>query len=181
MRQKQTDTWVTVTCAVCGKTFEKRACWAKRTQMHYCSRQCNGVHRGQEWKTHAYKGRQNWTEASAQSYRGKMTGEQNPAWKGGVTFFKKKGNYKDIPYVRAPEWAKPMARQDGYIMQHRLVMAQIVGRLLARTEVVHHVNHDPADNRPENLELWPNNSSHKSAEWGKSVPGAANLWFPKPK
>lgn len=105
--------------------------------------------------------------------------EKNPAWKGGVTYFKKKGNYKNIPYVRAPEWAKPMARQDGYIMEHRLVMAQVVGRLLARTEVVHHINHDPTDNTPSNLELWPNNSSHKKAEWGKPALDAANIWYPR--
>jgi hypothetical protein len=62
-----------------------------------------------------------------------------------------------------------MARRDGYVMEHRLVMAGLVGRPLQRVEVVHHVNHDPQDNQPENLELWPNNRLHKLWEHGADV------------
>jgi hypothetical protein len=98
------------------------------------------------------------------SYTEKMTGPNNPAWKGGVTYFCKHGNYKLIKYVRCPSEFMPMARQDGYVMEHRLFVAQAIGRPLLRSEVVHHINHDPQDNRLENLQLFATNRDHKLFE-----------------
>ena len=99
-----------------------------------------------------------------ESYRLKMAGDLNPAWKGGVTTFNRKGNYKGVRYVRAPEWARPMARKDGYVMEHRLFVAQAIGRLLTRAETVHHVDHDPSNNRLNNLALFKTNRDHKLFE-----------------
>lgn len=48
----------------------------------------------------------------------------------------------------------PNATKHGMIMEHRLVMEQIIGRYLEKHETVHHKNGDRLDNRPENLELW---------------------------
>lgn len=91
----------------------------------------------------------------------------------------RKGNYVQVRYVRAPAWAKPMARKDGYIMEHRLVMAEWCGMLLTRAETVHHVDHVPTNNPRSNLELWPDNRSHKLAEHGRFVEGAANRYCPE--
>lgn len=106
-----------------------------------------------------------------------MTGPKNPAWKGGVTYFRKRGNYGMIKYLRCPSHLAEMARKDGYVAEHRLVMAQRIGRPLLRREVVHHEDHNPRNNRLANLSLWPDNRSHKLAEHGRLVLGAANRLF----
>jgi len=115
---------------------------------------------------HAHKGRASWTPESEQALIIRMTGATNPAWKGGLTYFKRKGKYADqaIKYVRCPPDFLAMARKDGYVMEHRLNVAMALGRPLTRTECVHHVNHDAADNRLENLMLFATNADHKKYE-----------------
>lgn len=41
----------------------------------------------------------------------------------------------------------------GRVLESRYVMENHLGRLLESDELIHHKNHDPADNRLENLEL----------------------------
>lgn len=78
--------------------------------------------------------------------------EQSASWKGGRIKFGD-GYYrvlieKDNPYY-------PMANNKGYVLEHRLVMAQHLKRCLDRWELVHHKNEVRNDNRLENLEVLP--------------------------
>jgi len=115
-------------------------------------------------KAIAGTGRAGWSEETKEKYSLSQMGEKNRAWKGGVTYFRKHGNYKPIKYVRCPPEFMPMSRKDGYVMEHRLFVAQAIGRPLKRTEIVHHKNHDPQDNSLHNLELFASNRDHKLYE-----------------
>ena len=56
-------------------------------------------------------------------------------------------------YVLAYVPDHPNAHKDGYVMLHTVLMEREIGRYLNKNEVVHHVNHNRADNRIENLKL----------------------------
>lgn len=56
----------------------------------------------------------------------------------------------------------PNATAEGKILQHVLVMSDMLGRPLVEGENVHHKNGVRDDNRPENLEIW--NTSQPSGQ-----------------
>lgn len=56
-------------------------------------------------------------------------------------------------YVEVYQPTHPMAQKSGYLMEHRLIMANYLGRPLEPSEVVHHLNEIKTDNRIENLDL----------------------------
>jgi hypothetical protein len=145
-------------CQVCSSGMYRRPKDLREGRGRYCSRACRN-------RAHPLPDGRNLPT---------MYGANNPAWKGGVTYKRPKGNYLGPRYVRCPADLLCMARSDGYVMEHRLVMARRIGRPLLRSEVVNHINHDPRDNRPENLELYPSNGDHKRGEVGRFVPGVAN-------
>jgi len=76
-------------------------------------------------------------------------GEKNPNWKGG----------KHVGYIRItlqpdhPFYC--MVDSHKRVKEHRLVLAQHLGRVLRDDEFVHHKNGIKNDNRPENLEILP--------------------------
>ena len=57
-------------------------------------------------------------------------------------------------YVEIYKPEHPNSNTSSYILEHRLVMSDSLGRSLLPDENVHHKNGDRTDNRIENLELW---------------------------
>ncbi len=85
--------------------------------------------------------------------RGPRSPKHHGSWKGGRHIDK-------TGYVLIRQPTHPHANSGGYVREHRLVMEQMIGRLLDPAEVVHHKNGQKQDNRPENLELFSKNSDH---------------------
>ena len=74
----------------------------------------------------------------------------NPNWAGGKMI-----HSKGYIYILAlsDNIFTEMRGKNGYILEHRLVMAKHLGRCLDLWEVVHHINWIKTDNRIKNLEL----------------------------
>jgi hypothetical protein len=70
---------------------------------------------------------------------GAMTGDKNPAWRGG-----RRVRYDGYVEVWTP---------DGPRLEHQCVMEQALGRKLVAGEVVHHIDRDKQNNELSNLEL----------------------------
>lgn len=85
----------------------------------------------------------------SQSHQGK----KSRFWRG--------GKYKMVSgYICVYSPNHPLANRDKYVMEHRLVMEKVIGRYLRPEEVVHHIDKDVSNNKPDNLLLFADNSEH---------------------
>ena len=90
-------------------------------------------------------------------YRNAASGKDHPNWKGGR--YRHNSGYI-LVLLREDNTYFPMANPQGYVFEHRLVVANSIGRCLLDKEIVHHINGVKDDNDVKNLELLPNLASH---------------------
>lgn len=95
--------------------------------------------------------------------RGQKLGPEHKGWKGGRTTDK-----HGYVLIYMPE--HPHSNSNGYFREHRHVMEQKLGRLLLPTEVVHHIDDNPSNNHPDNLELFATNREHLAQTLKGQVP-----------
>lgn len=161
---------MTFTCKTCGEEVTRR-----RSPQHkppqFCSQKCHGAARSASkvgpapnWSFNCEQcGR--WCEVyrspsaprprfcSVKCIGLSQMGHCNPSYTGG-----RHVGANGYVYVLAP--GHPQADARGYVLEHRLVMEQTIGRLLTAREVVHHRNSIKTDNRPENLQLCASQAEH---------------------
>jgi len=85
-----------------------------------------------------------------------QNGNNHPLWKGhrqGSFGYVMVLVYPNSPYYCMSKPSTTIYGGGRYILEHRLIMAQHIGRQLRIEEHVHHINGDKHDNRKENLKL----------------------------
>lgn len=80
----------------------------------------------------------------------RVRGERHHCWRGGRSV--RTDGYVQVKVSDAERHLADATRTE-YMLEHRLVMARLLGRRLLKSETVHHIDNDRQNNRPENLQL----------------------------
>ncbi len=172
---------VSIGCETCGRTFLVWP-YRLKQGVRYCSRKCRAIAiQGMPAPNRAQLSGRRFGRLTALNCIGSINGHR--LWRcqcdcGNITEVRagnlKSGAVKSCGCLnrlrgkKHPNWRrgytisshgyKHVLQTDGscekrYRAEHRIVMAEMIGRPLRPNEVVHHINRLKTDNRPENLVL----------------------------
>lgn len=121
---------------------------------------------------------------AATAHLGLLSGIKHPMWKGGRT----KANGEGYMMLWMPH--HPSCDKRGYILEHRYLMEQKLGRYLNSSEEVDHINGIKDDNRLDNLKLFNSHTEHikeetrrgkyyKTPSWRKNLSEANKVAYLK--
>ena len=139
------ETWLNMTCPICGKRFHIKPYAMKKSKRHWCSKECHN-----QAKKEYFSGVGN--------HQYGLRGKDNPTWNGGrrLTHY----GYWLVQCIGHPFGVG----NSEYVLEHRLVAEKYLltnensvvidgKRYLSPKYIVHHKNGIRTDNRPENLEV----------------------------
>jgi len=150
-------------CEYCGQTFEKYESQMKGKQHYFCSRECLAAFKkagGYPKVKHPHLSEYNRlhnAERMTPDVRAKISKSMTLKYR------------EELSRARTDRGAGKTYRKHFARHEHRIVAEQILGRPLRKGEVVHHINRDVRDNRPENLMIFPSQAEH--ARWHKEHDG----------
>ena len=138
------------------KDPEKRKQWIERIKKNHADQ--TGKNNPMYGRDRSGKKNGMYGKKQTQEAKDKITGENSGMWKG-KEYQGKDGRW----YI----YVKANTRR---IRRSRYVAMICLGRELTQVEVVHHMNEDCSDDRPENLYLFPNLSEHMKQHHMKNPP-----------
>ena len=113
----------------------------------YTLRECKNC-KQKRWVTVSSTRRSNYIGFCHTCNLNKRTMENHPRWNGGKIIV------RGYILVKRPD--HPFANRNGYVYEHRLVMADLFGIEALKDMVVHHKDRDKTNNHPSNLKLMEN-------------------------
>lgn len=89
-------------------------------------------------------------------HRGHNSANKHSQWKGGF-------------FITSKGYKKVLVSTGKYVYEHILIAEWSAGRKLNKNEIVHHLNHNPLDNRVENLRIMDRGEHSRLHQTGRRI------------